>query len=380
MFSHVFFNRFKILLKNRMMIFWTLIFPMILGTFFNLAFSNLSSEENFKAINIAILDNEKFQDDENFKKFINNLSQNNDNKIFNIEYTDSVEDAESMIDQNETIGYIEIIDNKAKLHFKKNGFEQTITKSIIDDYYQSVSMINNIANFNYELIKDNIINKIDFNSNYFKNDDSNNLDITVIYFYTLIGMVCIYGGLFGIDAINESEANLTKRGARINVAPTHKLKVLLASLLVALIVHFSEVLLTIAYLVFVLGIDFGNKIGYILVLALFGSLAGITFGAMVGAVSNKKESTKIGILMSSTMLWSFLSGMMMVDIKYIIAEKVPIIAAINPVNMITDGLYALYYYNTLDRYNYNIISLIVFSLTMITLIYFMIRRKSYDSI
>jgi ABC-2 type transport system permease protein len=193
-------------------------------------------------------------------------------------------------------------------------------------------------------------------------------------------MVCIYGGLFGIDAINESEANLTKRGARINVAQTHKLKVLLASLLVALIVHFSEVLLTIAYLVFVLGIDFGNKIGYILVLALFGSLAGITFGAMVGAVSNKKESTKIGILMSSTMLWSFLSGMMMVDIKYIIAEKVPIIAAINPVNMITDGLYALYYYNTLDRYNYNIISLIVFSLTMITLIYFMIRRKSYDSI
>jgi ABC-2 type transport system permease protein len=132
---------------------------MILGTFFNLAFSNLSSEENFKAINIAILDNEKFQDDENFKKFINNLSQNNDNKIFNIEYTDSVEDAESMIDQNETIWLHRIIDNKANYTSKRMDLNKQL-QSIIDDYYQSVSMINNIANFNYELIKDNIIIKL----------------------------------------------------------------------------------------------------------------------------------------------------------------------------------------------------------------------------
>jgi ABC-2 type transport system permease protein len=94
-----------------------------------------------------------------------------------------------------------------------------------------------------------------------------------------------------------------------------------------LIVHFSEVLLTIAYLVFVLESIIVNKIGYILVLALFWKVSRNYFGSNGGAVSNKKESTKIGILMSSTMLWSFLTGMMMVDIKYIIAEKVPIIAA-----------------------------------------------------
>ena len=81
-----------------------------------------------------------------------------------------------------------------------------------------------------------------------------------------------------------------------------------------------------------------------------------------------------------TMACSFLAGMMMVEMKYILAEKAPIIAKINPVTMITDGLYSLYYYDSLDRYFYNIISLIIFSVIMIGASYLFIRRKKYDSI
>ena len=66
--------------------------------------------------------------------------------------------------------------------------------------------------------------------------------------------------------------------------------------------------------------------------------------------------------------------------KYIIQEHAPIVNKINPVAVITDGLYSLYYYNTLDRYFYNIINLIIFSVVMVIGSYFFIRRKKYDSI
>jgi ABC-2 type transport system permease protein len=106
----------------------------------------------------------------------------------------------------------------------------------------------------------------------------------------------------------------------------------------------------------------------------------MSLGMLVGVSNKNNEEAKMGILVSVTMTCSFLAGMMFLQMKYIVAENVPLLAKINPVSMITDGLYALYYYDTLDRYIFNVISLIIFSIIMITLSYIFIRRKKYDSI
>ena len=80
------------------------------------------------------------------------------------------------------------------------------------------------------------------------------------------------------------------------------------------------------------------------------------------------------------MLGCFLSGMMGITMKYIIDKNVPIINKLNPASMITDGFYSLYYYDTLDRYFFNIISLIIFALILIGVSIFSLRRQKYDSI
>ena len=61
MFKHNFKYTFKVLLKNKALIFWTFIFPILLGTFFKMAFSNIESSEQFSAIKIAIVDNEEYK-------------------------------------------------------------------------------------------------------------------------------------------------------------------------------------------------------------------------------------------------------------------------------------------------------------------------------
>ena len=66
--------------------------------------------------------------------------------------------------------------------------------------------------------------------------------------------------------------------------------------------------------------------------------------------------------------------------KYIVDKNIPIVNKLNPASMITDGFYALYYYDTLDRYFFNISSLLIFALIMITISYFSLRRQKYDSI
>ena len=46
MFYHNFKYSLKILLKNKSLIFWTFAFPILLGTLFNMAFSNIEKSEN----------------------------------------------------------------------------------------------------------------------------------------------------------------------------------------------------------------------------------------------------------------------------------------------------------------------------------------------
>ena len=77
---------------------------------------------------------------------------------------------------------------------------------------------------------------------------------------------------------------------------------------------------------------------------------------------------------------AFCLGMMGVTMKYVIDKNIPIINKINPASMITDGFYSLYYYDTLDRYYFNIASLLVFAFVMIGASYFSLRRQKYDSI
>ena len=64
MFWHNFKYSLKTLLRNRGLLFWTFIFPILLGLFFYMAFSDIEKKEKLDIINIAVIDNEEFKKDE----------------------------------------------------------------------------------------------------------------------------------------------------------------------------------------------------------------------------------------------------------------------------------------------------------------------------
>lgn len=66
--------------------------------------------------------------------------------------------------------------------------------------------------------------------------------------------------------------------------------------------------------------------------------------------------------------------------KYIVDKNVPIINKINPASMITDGFYSLYYYDTLDRYFFDIASLLIFAFLMIGISYFSLRKQKFEKL
>ena len=159
-----------------------------------------------------------------------------------------------------------------------------------------------------------------------------------------------------------------------------KFKVALSSCLASYVVQLIGISLLFIFTIFVLKVDYGERLPEIILLTLMGCLAGLTMGLVVTTVIKAGENAKCGILIGITMLGCFFSGMMGITMKYVIDKNVPIINKINPANMITDGFYALYYYKTLDRFYFNIISLAIFSGIMLAISVFSLRKQKYESI
>ena len=203
----------------------------------------------------------------------------------------------------------------------------------------------------------------------------------MIEFYTLIAMTCLYGGILSMTSINESMPNMSNKGKRISISPSKKRTVILSSLLASFIVQLVGLSLLFIYTIFALKINYGNNILLIILLSVIGCLAGVSFGTFAGCMFKANENAKTGILIAVTMFGCFLSGMMGVTMKYVVDTNIPIINKLNPANMITDGFYSLYYYaDNLDRYWFNIISLLIFSVVLIVISSISLRRQKYDSI
>lgn len=375
MFFHVFKYRLKILLKDKSTMFWTLLFPMLLATFFNMAFGQLGAQENFDPIDTAIVDT---GGDEAFMSLVKSLSEG-DERLFNITIT-SKDEALMLLSEGKVKGIIETGDTLS-LTVSQGGLSQSILKTFIDSYSQTASSINRIADQNPEALE--TVMAILADDMYFFEERPiarSNPDNVVIYFYSLIAMTCLFGGFLGANEVNAIQANLSYYAARMNFAPVHKLKMFMSGIIAALIIQFTKLLLVLAYLVFVLSIDFGDRIGLIIFTISLCSILGISFGAFVTSLVKGTEGLKIGILIATGNVSSFLAGMMQAEIKFIIDTNVPILSKINPASLITDAFYALYYFDTYDRFIENITGIIILSIIFSASTYFVIRRRKYVSI
>ena len=97
MYFHIFVNSFKVLFKNRMLIFWTFIFPLVLGLLFNMAFANIEKEEMFDIIEIGIVDDENYKNNQAYNMAFNYLgSSDNEDRIFNITYGTDIDLQENL--------------------------------------------------------------------------------------------------------------------------------------------------------------------------------------------------------------------------------------------------------------------------------------------
>lgn len=376
MFRHVFYYRLLSGLRDRQTLFWAFLFPILLATLFSFAFTDLNANEVFKQIDIAMIENDSWNKDQMLQQVIKELSEGDD-ALFSTQIL-AVNQADKLLQDDQITGYI-IPGNTLEVVVKYSGMRQSMLKVFADEYMQTSATITKLINENPQT---DVLTLMPDTSGLVEDmpASSSNPDNTYVYYYALIAMACLYGGFWGFREVVAAKANLSAHGARVSVSPVNKLRQFIYAMSAAFLIHFASILILLLYLTQVIGINFGDQIGYIVLASFIGSSLGVSIGALICVVGNHSEGVKSAILIGFSMLMSFFSGLMIADIKYIVSKSFPLMRWINPANLISDAFYSLYYYDTTQRYWQNIVAMLVFQLFISTIIVMVMRRQRYASI
>ncbi|HHT96548.1 MAG TPA: ABC transporter permease, partial [Clostridiales bacterium] len=173
------------------LLFWSLIYPIVLVTFFHIAFSGIANIE-FTNIGIGI------EKGNPIIPILEGTEMLNIKEILR-------EEANEKLMNHEIHGFV---DKELNILVNDSGINQTIIKEIVEQIKQMKTL--NRPMEDYDFTADYIVEK---------NQKSNGI---LIIFYSLIAMVSTYGVFVGIETASLTQANLTNIGARLNMTPLKK--------------------------------------------------------------------------------------------------------------------------------------------------------------
>jgi len=363
MFKHTFSYIIKILLRSRQLVFWSLVFPVIIGLLFKLALGNISNAGKFEPIPVSLSSEIEKEGDFYFPIFLDNME---DEGVFKI--TEAADDA--LLKDKKVVAHIISPD---KVEVNSPSIESSIVESLLNQYLgyreAAIRVMRDFPNTD--------ISKLLERQSLIEDVSGREMNMFNTYAYTLVGMQSLYGYAWGLTIIYLYQANLSVKARRNAIAPTKKSVVIFAATLAAWLMNMAVMAVNLLVMRFILNVGFGDRLIPVLGLVALSALTGVAFGIFLGVSNRRPIETKIGLGIVLTMTMSFLAGMMFAQMKILIQRNAPIINQLNPVALVTDALYSLYFYPGLERYWLNMTFLGAITIALLAGSTFFMERKNY---
>ncbi|WP_418747646.1 ABC transporter permease [Frisingicoccus sp.] len=362
-------------IKNFNAIFWSLFFPLILGTLFYFAFGQID-EADFEAVPAAVVAGEDA--DTVFMDFLKSISDSEE-PLIQLKEMSQTEAAEAL--NSHKISGIFVVNEAPSLTVSGNGLEESILQSLLESYENGKKTLTTVALTHPEGMEaaieqmseyTELVQQVSLGG---KTTDGN-----AQFFYALIAMACLYGAFIGFGSAITLQANLTALAARRCVTPTHKLTLIVSEMLSSFLLHFFNLLVLLIYMRYILHLNFNGQFPDMLLVSMIGGMIGVAMGIFIGSIGRMGEGIKVGILLAISMSCSFLAGLMNNTMKNIVEQHVPVINRINPAALISDAFYCINVYNDTARYTRNLITLSIMCVVLIFASFCLVRRERYDSI
>lgn len=199
--------------------------------------------------------------------------------------------------------------------------------------------------------------------------------------FACIAYITFYAFSMGNHLLDNLHANQSPLGLREQISPLERRK--------SFVLHFGAYLviyigftLVLYLLLRLLGTEVATKtnIWALLLLLFLGQCCGIVIGVVVAALLPEAKGVRqaIGILLP--LFLGFLSGMMVSGVRTSVQAAAPLLDALNPVNMVNDGLYGLYTQGVGEIYHTAMAHLAITFVLFLGITIIALRRDRYESL
>ena len=193
------------IVREKGLIFWGLCFPIILGTFFYLAFGSLGTE-NFEQVPTALV---SVSENQSFSEYLREL----DGSLLALSPMNSEEALQALEDGSVSGVFYE--SEEPSLTVAGSGMDETILSSLLEDYSRNAALLSEIAASQPEKLPDALEALSGYRS--YTEETSfggKTYDNTLEYFFALVAMACFYGTFLGATLGNDNSAAFSALGAR----------------------------------------------------------------------------------------------------------------------------------------------------------------------
>ncbi|WP_419005240.1 ABC transporter permease [Collinsella stercoris] len=207
-------------------------------------------------------------------------------------------------------------------------------------------------------------------------------DSMVRFYYALLGMASIFAAQLAGESVWRLQPTSSAAGARRAVSGTSRMRLLIPTIGACWAVSTTFLVIAFGYICLTAHIDFSGREGLCLVGIAASSLLSCGIGALVGALPGRMGSdSRRGILTALTCLLSLFAGLYgepTMELADTVAHVFPAATWLNPVCLIRDLFYTVYYYDTLVPFSLRLAACAGIAVVLLAVSAACMRRSAHE--
>ncbi|OLO77067.1 ABC transporter permease [Actinomyces oris] len=367
------------LLRDRVLLVWTLGFPIVLSLIFMAMFSNLNEAYEATPMSFGVVQDEAYRAAPGLDAVVERISADDaDHHLITKVTHSTTAQAESAAKQGETNGYLAVEGSDPVLHVTQQGNEAETTRVlrvVMDSYTQRRAEYVALAKAGAAPEKLAAL----------ETDQAFTRSISVTpspvkpqthYYFALLAFACGMGTTVATVAVKGIMA-VSPVGARQTLAGLPRWKVLTATLTASWVCVFACLLAAFAFMALVVGVDFGPHVLLCLVAIGVCSLMASAVGAALGTLAR----LEIGMISGFTTLLSLFTGLYgpaSQSLASSIEQHTPLLAQANPLWQTAHCFYGLLYYDSLAPFARSCAVLLGMTCLFLTIALIRARRMTHE--
>ena len=375
----VFFYQVLRLLRDRVLLVWTLGFPIVMSLMFMAMFSNL--DKNFEAtpISFGVVQDEAYRAAPGLDSVIEQISADDaDPRLITKVTHSTASEAQAAAKRGDTDGYLAVEDGDPVLHVTQKGNEAETTqvlRVVMDSYTQKRAELETVIKAG---VPPEQTTPFQVNHSF-----THSISVTpspvkpaTRYYFALLAFASGMGMTVSIVTVQSIMAT-SPLGARRTLAGLPRWKVLTSTLAASWMCVLACLLIAFTFIATVVGVDFGPHVLLCLVAIGVSSLMTSAAGAALGTFGKMG----VGMVSAINCLLSLFTGFYGPSAQSL-ADSVelhaPLLAQVNPLWQAARCFYGLLYYDSLAPFARSCAVLLVMTCLFLTIALIRARRMNHE--